>query len=1184
MTQLNLQQAYSRQNWQNWLTEIFASQIQIETQAESVDIDHDNIKSIQRFASVKLADGKTLAVFDIEILAGVQISRNRVGLRNLVEKFIDHARYHGILAFYHSDTLVEYRMSFISSEPKIDDSGNFIIEHTSPKRYTYLLGKNVKTKTPADRLNIIAAKQGTATLEDITKAFSVETLAKEFYAELFVWYQWALSGEIGVTFPNEIENKKIDEHLIRLITRLMFVWFIKQKNLVPETIFDIDKLKSILKNFNATDSEQDNYYRAILQNLFFATLNNKIEDRNFAVDGTFQENRVQYGIKTLYRYADDFSISNDEVVELFGNVPFLNGGLFECLDKDTPDSNGKIVYCDGFSRRKDRQSRAHIPNILFFDKDKGIIPLLGKYNFTIEENTPDDVNVALDPELLGKVFENLLGTYNPETKETARKQSGSFYTPREIVHYMVKTSLDEYEKNGGNLDKIKILDPACGSGAFPMGILNEIIERKKQQNPNLNLYETKLNIIENSIYGIDVQPIAIQISKLRFFISLIVEQKPNDNPNVNYGILPLPNLEAKFVAANTLIALDESKKDQLNLHDTTLQEMKNELWKIRNHRNLRASSWQEKVRLRKDDKELCEQIEKYLVENTIKPNEKRIADNRVLIEKCKIEMSELKPEWVDDYETQMSLFGGNETPKKLFQKDLNEPKRNKLAERIKLLEAEIAKEEKKGQLTGLEAEIKKMTGWDLYNQNASSPFFDMEWMFGLKVGFDIVIGNPPYLRIQGIRDTNSAFADFLSKTYKAATGSFDLYVVFVERSLNLIDSNGLVNFIMPTKWTNAAFGKGLRQIISDKNAANRIINFGAYQVFNASTYTGIQYFKPNSNGLMYYELDRDLKSNTELAIYLQTLTPIQGTFLANEKLTKDIWTLTAGSSSKIIDKLNLQPRRISDVFEKIFQGLATSKDDVYFLYDCVIENNEVVGLSKQLSKTTRIEREFVKPLLKGEDVHRYEKIITNRYVVFPYKLMNGNAELYKEEEIKYQFPLAYVYLKECEDVLRDREKGRFNIDGEWFQFGRKQGISFAEKEKLVAPEISLGGNFSYDKNGDFYHTTKVYGYLKKNNVNESYFFWLALFNSKLFWYFIQQTGYVLRGGYYTFKTNYILPFPIPQVINIKSCFLIEELVKKILEKKEISHQNNTFAEEAEINELIYELYDLTTDEIEEIEI
>ncbi|MDR2928162.1 MAG: hypothetical protein LBV41_08200, partial [Cytophagaceae bacterium] len=156
MTQGNLQQTYSRQNWQTWLMEIFGSQIQFETQAESVDVDRDNIKSIQRFASVKLADGKTLAILDIETLAGIQIARNRIGLRNLVEKLIDHTRYHGILAFYHNSVIehsrnTAYRMSFISSEPKIDESGNFIVEHTSPKRYTYVLGENEKTKTPADR-------------------------------------------------------------------------------------------------------------------------------------------------------------------------------------------------------------------------------------------------------------------------------------------------------------------------------------------------------------------------------------------------------------------------------------------------------------------------------------------------------------------------------------------------------------------------------------------------------------------------------------------------------------------------------------------------------------------------------------------------------------------------------------------------------------------------------------------------------------------------------------------------------------------------------------------------------------------------------------------------------------------------------------------------------------------------
>ena len=163
---MNLQQTYSRQNWQMWLSDIFGSQAQFETQAEIIDIDRENIKSIQRFASVKLADGKTLAVLDIETRAGVQIARNRVGLHNLVEKFIDHARYHGILAFYHNDNS-EYRMSFISREPTIDAAGNFTVQGTAPKRFTYVLGENEKTKTPTDQLKTIADKRGNATLEDI---------------------------------------------------------------------------------------------------------------------------------------------------------------------------------------------------------------------------------------------------------------------------------------------------------------------------------------------------------------------------------------------------------------------------------------------------------------------------------------------------------------------------------------------------------------------------------------------------------------------------------------------------------------------------------------------------------------------------------------------------------------------------------------------------------------------------------------------------------------------------------------------------------------------------------------------------------------------------------------------------------------------------------------------------------
>jgi hypothetical protein len=167
--------------------------------------------------------------------------------------------------------------------------------------------------------------------------------------------------------------------------------------------------------------------------------------------------------------------------------------------------------------------------------------------------------------------------------------------------------------------------------------------------------------------------------------------------------------------------------------------------------------------------------------------------------------------------------------------------------------------------------------------------------------------------------------------------------------------------------------------------------------------------------------------------------------------------------------------------------------------------------------------------------------------------------------------------------LRDREKGRFNIDGEWFQFGRKQGINYAQKEKLVAPEISLGGNFSYDENGEFYSTTKVYGYLKNPQIKEGYLFWLGLLNSNLFWYFIRQTGYVLRGGYYTFKTNYIFPFPVPYEIPESINTAVEALVKIVLEKKKIFNDVDTSFEENEINKYVYELYEILDSEIKIIE-
>ncbi|MDR2064086.1 MAG: Eco57I restriction-modification methylase domain-containing protein, partial [Prevotellaceae bacterium] len=759
-TQESLKQSYNRQNWQIWLGDIFGSKVQFETQPENIEIVRDKIKSAQRFASVKLTDGKNLAVLDIETAESIQIARNRVGLRDMVIKLIYHARYHGILAFYHSANAAEYRFSFISSEPTIDADGNYSVQSTAPKRYTYVLGENEKTKTPADRLKIIADKRGNISLEDIKNAFSVETLTKEFYKELFDWYTWALQPESAVSYP----YGKTEEHLIRLITRLMFVWFIKQKHLIPDKIFDVEKLQNILNDFDANDNNSGNYYNAILQNLFFATLNRPITERDFAVEGGGKSNE-HYGIKTLYRDAVEstyFKKSHKEIIEMFKQVPFLNGGLFECLDKEQ-DYKGKIMYFDGFSRAKGKQKRAFIPNILFFDNNNGLLSILKRYNFTIEENTPTDVEVALDPELLGKVFENLLGAYNPETRETARKQSGSFYTPREIVNYMVDESLKAYLQKCTNINplwfenltdlttnqksaiynallKIKILDPACGSGAFPMGVLNRIVDimEKLGLPQTINRYDLKLHLIENCIYGIDIQTIAIQISKLRFFISLVCEQNPNDTAD-NYGIKPLPNLETKFVAANTLIGIQKQQNGVINFENPQIGVIKQELQAVR-HKHFSARTARQKKEYRQEDKVLREKLAVLLQEH-------------------------------GDFATD---------------------------------------------------EAKQLAAWNPYDQSTYAEWFDPEWMFGLTEGFDIVIGNPPYVQLQ---NNGGMLAKIYENCrYKTFARTGDLYSLFYERGWQLLKPQGRLCFITSNKWMRAGYGENTRKFFVENTNPELLID------------------------------------------------------------------------------------------------------------------------------------------------------------------------------------------------------------------------------------------------------------------------------------------------------------------------------------------------------------------------
>ena len=528
------------------------------------------------------------------------------------------------------------------------------------------------------------------------KTLDTSELNKRFFKEIADWYFWAVEK---VTFPldaGEDEPIRNATCIIRLITRLIFVWFLKEKGLVPNTLFNEEEIAELLTNL---DPQESTYYKAILQNLFFATLNQEMNTSKKRNNRKFRgENRQHYNITSLYRYKRYFS-DPDAALQLFESIPFLNGGLFECLDKPDPDDEKTILRVDGFSDRKD--NLLSVPNELFFSEPqavnlnavygtknsrytvRGLIHILTRYKFTIAENTPIEQEIALDPELLGQVFENLLAAYNPETGTTARKQKGAFYTPRDVVNYMVDESLLAYLQNAlfcrselpvatldatetklrhllayndehhqftdaevehliNAIDTLKILDPACGSGAFPMGILHKLVfllgkldprnaQWRQRQIDRVQVaiaasekiddstfresaiaelereiesineaferneldYGRKLYLIESCIYGVDIEPIAIQIAKLRFFISLIVEQKI-DGTRENRGVRPLPNLETKFVAADTLI--DVEKPTQMNFRNTKIDTKEKDLEEVRRrHFTARTPSHQRTV-------------------------------------------------------------------------------------------------------------------------------------------------------------------------------------------------------------------------------------------------------------------------------------------------------------------------------------------------------------------------------------------------------------------------------------------------------------------------------------------------------------------------------------------------------------------------------------------------------------
>jgi TaqI-like C-terminal specificity domain/Eco57I restriction-modification methylase len=402
----------------------------------------------------------------------------------------------------------------------------------------------------------------------------------------------------------------------------------------------------------------------------------------------------------------------------------------------------------------------------------------------------------------------------------------------------------------------------------------------------------------------------------------------------------------------------------------------------------------------------------------------------------------------------------------------------------------------------------------------------------------------------------------------AETGNYDIYVLFIEKGISLIKPNGNLNYILPHKFIIADFGKGIREILHKNKLIEQIISFGHEMIFeDASTYTCLLSLSNKLNtDIQYVEITPNLLNNDKQFYQYEYANIPSGS----------PWVFTNSESASLIEKLESMPYKLETVLDKVFSGIQTSADNIYSIIGYEKEGF-IYGSSKSGIENIKIEKGLLKPLIKGDNIKRYAKMESDVFVIFPYILENGEAIPMSESFIKSNFKEGYNYLKQFENELRNRESGKMNIDDKWFLYNYPKNLYLSNQKKLVSPDITFPMNITTE-NGSFCLKNGAYGITLKKDFEHHEKMILALLNSKLLWHFLQNTGNVLRGGYFRFNTKYIMPFPIPDILKIESR-QIETLVEEILAIKKATPSVSTAEKEGEIDRLVYGLYGLTAEEI-----
>ena len=463
-------------------------------------------------------------------------------------------------------------------------------------------------------------------------------------------------------------------------------------------------------------------------------------------------------------------------------------------------------------------------------------------------------------------------------------------------------------------------------------------------------------------------------------------------------------------------------------------------------------------------------------------------------------------------------------------------------------------------------------------------------------GFDVVMGNPPYIRIQSLVANSPDQRNYFSRNYKSALkGNYDIYVLFIEQALNIINPTGRVSFILPHKFFTAKYGMGIREILQSKNVIEEIVHFGYQQIFdNATTYTCILTL---SNQRINKEFSFSLIKDIEQWKYSARR---EDNKLSIDNLSSELWNFISNKDQDLFNKLSISGPRLEKVTNRIFQGLKTGADKVFILNKRNEDENLCTVFSQQLKRELQLEKVLLHKLIKGGNCERFVFTNSDLMVLFPYEQSSeGNISLIKESVLRENYPLTYSYLRENKILLRSRDNGKMD-SSRWHGYSRNQALDVIGVPKLFTPDISLNSSFVIDLKGDIFFTGGVsggYGILVKKDLSEKYI--LGLLNSSLLNWYLKQISTQMRGGWYSFESKYIKNLPI-KLIDIKNpehidnrneiekivsilIKLYNEILVSNLESTRQQLKNKIDYYENCLNEIVYHLYGLSKEEIKLIE-